>query len=79
MDTAQETVSPKFFDRMTAALTHVLGPMASVIVRGHVTALGESMERFPQARVTELVDIVSQEIADKNLKIGFREVLDESR
>jgi chromosome segregation ATPase len=79
MDTAQETVSPKFFDRMTAALTHVLGPGASIVVRGHVAALGESMERFPQVRVTELVEIVSQEIADKNLKIGFREVLDESQ
>jgi hypothetical protein len=60
---------------MTVALTHVLGPGASVIVRGHVAALGESMERFPKARVAELVEIVSQEIADKNLKIGFREVL----
>jgi len=64
---------------MTAALTHVLGPGASIVVRGHVAALGESMERFPQVRVTELVEIVSQEIADKNLKIGFREVLDESQ
>ncbi len=75
MDTAQETVSGKFFDRMTVALTHVLGPRASIIVRGHVAALGESMEEFPKARAAELVEIVSQELVDENLKVGFREVL----
>src|SRR4029077_11894492 len=75
MDTAQETVPGKFFDRMTVALTHVLGPRASIIVRGHVAALGESMEEFPKARAAELVEIVSQELVDENLKVGFREVL----
>lgn len=75
MDTAQETVSGKFFDRMTVALTHVVGPRASIIVRGHVAALGESMEKFPKARAAELVEIVSQELVDENLKVGFREVL----
>ena len=73
----QETVSPKFLDRMTVALTHVLGPRASMIVRDRVAALGESTERFPKARVMELIEIVSQEIPDKNLRIGFREILDE--
>jgi len=57
----------------------VLGPKASTVVRDHVAALGESMERFPKARVKELIEIVSQEIPDDNLKIGFREVLGESR
>lgn len=77
MDAAQETVPQKFFDRMTVALSHVLGPKASQVVPDHVTALGESMERFPKARVAELIEAVSQEIRDENLKIGFREVLDE--
>ena len=69
---------PKFFDRMSVALTHVLGPKASTIVRDHVAALGESTERFPKARVPELIEKVSQEISDDNLKIGFREVLSDS-
>ena len=79
VDAAQGTVPRKFFDRMTVALSHVLGPKASTVVRDHVAALGESMERFPKARVKELIEIVSQEIPDDNLKIGFREVLGESR
>jgi hypothetical protein len=77
-DTPEDTVPPKFFDRMSVALTHVLGPKASTIVRDHVAALGESTERFPKARIPELIEIVSQEISDDNLKIGFREVLSDS-
>jgi hypothetical protein len=33
------------------------------------------MEKFPKARAGELVEIVSQELVDENLKVGFREVL----
>jgi len=71
-DTPQETVSPKFFDRVTVELTQALGPMASMIVRDHVAALGESIEKFPQARVGELLDTVSEEISDERQKIRFR-------
>lgn len=75
---AQEVVPSEFFDRVTVALTHVLGPMAAMIVTDHVVALGESMEKFPQARVAEFLESLSQEIRDEKLKTGFREVLDES-
>jgi len=74
-DAAREIVSPDFFQRMTGELTQVVGPMASMIVRDHVVALGESMEKFPKARLTELVKVLSEEIGDENLKIGFRERL----
>jgi chromosome segregation ATPase len=70
-----ETVSPEFFNRMTLELTQTLGPMASVIVRDRVEALGESMEKFPKTRVTELLETVSEEILDENLKNSFRELL----
>jgi hypothetical protein len=74
-ETAHEIVSERFFDRMTIALGHLLGPRAAAIIRGHVAALGESVELFPKSRVPELVEIVSREITDENLKIGFREIL----
>ena len=38
----------------------------------HVAALGESIEKFPQARVGELLDTVSEEISDERQKIRFR-------
>ena len=74
-NTPQETVSPNFFDRVTVELAHALGPMASMIVRDHVAALGESIEKFPQARVGELLDTVSEEISDEKQKLRFREQL----
>ena len=72
-DNARELVSPDLFQRMTGELTKVMGPMASMIVRDHVVALGESMERFPKTRLTELVKGLSEEIGDEKLRVGFRE------
>jgi len=73
--TAHEIAPKQFFDRMTIALGHLLGPRAAVIIRGHVAALGESVEQFPKSRAAELVEIVSQEITDENLKMGFLEIM----
>jgi predicted RNase H-like nuclease (RuvC/YqgF family) len=71
----REIVSPDLFQRMTGELTQVVGPMASMIVRDHVVALGESIEKFPKTRLTELVKVLSEEIGDEKLKVGFRERL----
>jgi len=74
-DPPQQTVSPNFFDRMDHELTQIVGPIASMIVRDHVAALGESIEKFPKARVGELLDTVSEEISDERQKLRFREQL----
>jgi len=71
-DAAREAVSPGFFDSVTKDLAEINGPLASMIVRDQVKALGESMEKFPKTRVTELVKVLSEEIADENVKIRFR-------
>jgi chromosome segregation ATPase len=73
---ARETVSREAFDRMIAEfseLTNVIGSIASLIVRDHVKALGESMEKFPQTRLTELLESLSGGISDDKLKADFRE------
>jgi hypothetical protein len=75
MDPARETVSQDAFDRMITEFserTNVIGRIASLIVRDHVKAIGESMQKFPQRRLTELVDSLSKEIADDKLKADFR-------
>jgi chromosome segregation ATPase len=69
---AQETLSPDFFDRMTHELIQAIGPFASMILRDNVKALGESIETFPKPRLTELVDMISKEILNEDMKIGFR-------
>jgi myosin heavy subunit len=75
---AQETLSPDFFERMTHELIQAIGPFASMILRDDVKALGESIETFPKARLTELVDMISKEILNQDMKIGFRKWVAES-
>jgi hypothetical protein len=75
-EAAPETVSQDAFNRMIAEfgeLTNVMGSIASLIVRDHVRALGESMEEFPQTRLTKLVESLSKEISDDELKADFCE------
>jgi chromosome segregation ATPase len=73
---ARKTVSKAAFDRLItdfSALTNIIGSIASLIVRDHVRALGESVEDFPQRRLTELLESLSRQIADDKLKAKFRE------
>jgi chromosome segregation ATPase len=72
-EAVREAVAPNFFARMTGELSEFFGPMASVIVNDHVASLGESIEKFPKARIADLLDIVSQEISDKKARTGFRD------
>jgi DNA repair exonuclease SbcCD ATPase subunit len=74
----QEILSPDFFNRMTHELIQAIGPFASMILRDDVKALGESIEAFPTARLTELVDMISKEILNEDMKIGFRKWVAES-
>src|SRR5262245_40084383 len=69
---AQQTVSSSFFDLMSQELTAIIGPKAPAFVREHVAALGESMEKFPKSRLAQLLDILSQDIVNEPLRIGFR-------
>ena len=70
----RDTVSRYAFDRMIAGFSefsNVMRSMASLIVRDHVRAFGESMEEFPQTRLTELVESLSKTISDDKLKADF--------
>ena len=73
---ARKSVSQEAFDRLIAEfseLANVIESIASLIVRDHVRALGESMEEFPQRRLKELLESLSGQIADAKLKAKFRE------
>ena len=74
----REIVPAELFHRITRVLsevTKVMPPIASIIVRDHVVALGESMENFPKVRLPELLGSLSKEMLDQKLKIDFRERL----
>ncbi len=59
-------------DRQVSDLKSQLKVLTDGIKQTSVAALGESMEKFPKTRVTELINIVSNEISDDNVKISFR-------
>jgi len=69
---ANQTVAPAFFDLMIRELTLIKGPSASAAVRDHVTGLGESIEQFPRSRLAELLEALSKDIINDDLKIAFR-------
>jgi peptidoglycan hydrolase CwlO-like protein len=77
-DAAPEMLAPDFFDRATRELAEILGPFSAIIVRDHVHSLGESVEKFPRTRVTELINVLSEEITDEKLKLRFRKRLTEN-
>lgn len=58
-----------------AEITGIMSPLASLIVREHVTTLGESIEQFPRTRLPELLENLAKEISDENRQIDFRERL----
>ena len=73
---ARETVSPEAFVRIVAEFSkfaNVIESIASLIVRDHVRTLGESVEEFPQKRLPELLESLSNEISHNKLKADFRE------
>jgi hypothetical protein len=70
-----ELVAPGLFQRISGELAEVTGvirPLALVIVRQQVQALGETMEQFPKARLSELLEKLANEIADEKQQIDFR-------
>jgi DNA repair exonuclease SbcCD ATPase subunit len=68
----QQIVWPHFFHFMIQELGMIIGPQAPMIVREHIASLGESMDSFPKSRLGELLELLSKEIVNEPLRIGFR-------
>lgn len=69
-----ETVSAETLQRIIRELgqaTNVIGPLASLMVHQQAKALGESVEKFPRARLPELLEALAKEISDENLQMYF--------
>jgi Domain of unknown function (DUF4388) len=70
---ASDLVPPALFDRLTTVLTEVIGPMAPLVLRDQVDALGESQASFPESKLDELIGLVSKEISDAKSRNKFEE------
>jgi DNA repair exonuclease SbcCD ATPase subunit len=79
---AAEVVTPDIFQRIAgelAEVTGVISPLAALIVRQQVEALGESMEKFPRMRLAELLEKLARDIADEKQQSDFRQRWVETR
>jgi hypothetical protein len=84
---AEKIVSTELLTMLVGGLTDVMGPIAPFVVRDQIRALGESQDKFPQAKLENLIGLVSREITDGKLrnefeaaiaKIRFRRLLQET-
>jgi hypothetical protein len=73
-DAVSETVPAETFQKIISELaqaTNIIAPLASLMVHQQAKALGESVEKFPRARLPELLEALAKEISDENLQMYF--------
>lgn len=69
------SVSPQFFEYMIRTATAAMGPMAHLVLRDQIRALGETREAFPQLKLRQLVELVSREILNEPMRVYFQEMM----
>lgn len=70
---ALDLVPPPILNRVISGLTEVMGPMAPIVVRDQIKALGEMENNFPESKLDELIELVSNEIGDPKLRTKFQQ------
>ena len=68
-------VCAQFFDYMARIATAAMGPMAHLVLRDQIAALGESQEAFPQIKLRHLIDLVSREILNETMRASFQNIM----
>jgi hypothetical protein len=71
-----QIVAPQIFERIIQELaqaSNIMDKLASLIVHDHVKALGETVERFPKARLPELIEALARDISEENRQTAFRQ------
>lgn len=68
---AGDIVPTAVLDRISTILTDVLGPMAPLVLRDQIEALGESRECFPDDKLEDLITLIGREIGDGKLRNTF--------
>ena len=68
-----ELVSPALLNRVTGILTEVIGPMAPLVLKDQIEALGESPDSMPESKLDDLIMMIGREISDSKLKSKFEQ------
>jgi hypothetical protein len=70
---AADLVPTALLDSLSAILIEVIGPMAPLVLRDQVKALGASLDSLPESRLDELIGLIGKEISDTKLRNKFEE------
>jgi hypothetical protein len=62
-------------NRMTSVLMEMIGPMAPLVLRDQMKALGASANNMPEHKLDDLIMLVGLEIPDSKLKKKFEETM----
>ena len=75
MEAKTTVVCAQFFDYMTRIATAAMGPMAHLVLRDQIAALGESRDAFPRLKLRQLVELVSREILNETMRDRFQNMM----
>ena len=70
---AADLVPTALLNRVTGILTEVIGPMAPLVLKDQIEALGESPDSMPESKLDDLIMLIGREIGDGKLKNKFEE------
>jgi len=70
-------IPTSFLEALTRALADAMGPMAHIVLRDQIRAIGESADRFPNTKLEMIIDSVSAEILDETMRQQFRKRMNE--
>jgi hypothetical protein len=68
-------VPQALLNRLTGILMEIIGPMAPLVLRDQLKTLGATTSNLPEAKLDDLIMLVSLEIADSKLKKKFEETM----
>ena len=74
-ESGKRYVSQLSFQRFTGELVEIIGPIAPLVIREHIARLGESIQRFPKDRLSELLELVVSEFEREITRTRFRQSL----
>ena len=73
-----EPVDAQFLDQLTREFARVIGPPARLIIEDEIGALKETRDKFPKARVAELVERIGETIHDDAKRTRFHQAMQEA-
>lgn len=68
-----DLVPAALLDRLSATLTEVIGPMAPLVMRDQIEALGATSDSLPEAKLDELIGLIGKEFSDIKQRNKFEE------